>query len=55
MAMAPSLIMGKSTFSYWAATVSAQAGNKVILNKEWLEDPHLPVFFKELNQNWVKV
>jgi hypothetical protein len=55
MAMASSLVMGKSTFSYWAATLSSQAGNKVILNKEWLEDPHVPVFLEELNQNWVKV
>jgi hypothetical protein len=55
MAKASSLVMGKSTFSYWAAMLSTQEGNNVILNKEWLEDSHLPVFLKELNQNWVKV
>ena len=55
MAMASSLVMAKSTFSYWAATLSSQAGKRVLLNKEWLVDPHPPVFLKDLNQNWVQV
>lgn len=55
MARASSLIMAKSTFSYWAAILSSHAGNKVILNKEWLEDSATAVFLKELNHNWVQV
>lgn len=55
MSMASTLVMAKSTFSYWAACLSSLSGKIVLTNNEWFENPTLPVYMKASRANWIKV
>lgn len=55
MSMASTLVMARSTFSYWAACISSVIGKTVLVNNEWFENGTLPVYMKAMRASWIKV
>jgi len=55
MSMASTLVMARSTFSYWAACLSSVNGKTVLINREWFANGTLPVYMKAMRANWIKV
>lgn len=55
LAKARILIMARSTFSFWAARLGTAQGNLAILNKDWIEPPDSPIYFKGLDKNWIQI
>ena len=49
------LVMSRSSFSWWAATLGAYSGSTAVINREWLCSSSTPDFFREIPNSWVKL
>ena len=55
MASCRALVMSRSSFSWWAATLGQHSGLVSVINRTWLDKPSTPEFFTEVPDAWLRV
>jgi hypothetical protein len=55
MASSRALVMSSSSFSWWAATLGSSLDLIPTINREWLNSPTTPEFFREIPDSWIQI
>lgn len=55
MASSQALVMSCSSFSWWAATLGGSTDMTAVINREWLDCPETPEFFRKIPNSWLRI
>jgi hypothetical protein len=55
MANSRALVMSSSSFSWWAATLGDNLKLTAVINRNWLDAPSTPEFFRDIPGSWIRV